>query len=201
MSGFDPPTLDFYAREAPTYTASGPKGASRHLQPFLDRLKPGARILELGCGGGLDAHYMRQRGFDVDPTDGTAEIAAQAEARLCCPVRVMRFDALDAVAQYDAVVASASLLHVPRPDLANVIGRIWTALRPGGWHLASYKGGGVEGRDRFGRYFNYLDADELRTVYAQVSGWMETDIWSGLGGGYDGVQGPWHVITVRKAIS
>lgn len=201
MSGFDPETLDFYATAAPTYTASGPKGASRHLQPFLDRLTPGARILELGCGGGLDAQYMLERGFDVDATDGTVEIAAQAETRLGRPVKVMRFDELDAVAEYDAVVASASLLHVPRTDLPDVIGRIWTALKAGGWHLASYKGGGAEGRDGFGRYFNYLDADELRALYAQAGEWAQMDIWSGIGGGYDGVQGPWHAITVRKPLA
>jgi SAM-dependent methyltransferase len=198
VSGFDPATLDFYAADAPVYTASGPKGASRHLQPFLDRLKPGARILELGCGGGRDAEFMLERGFDVDATDGTAEIAAQAEARLGRPVRVMRFDQLDAVDHYDAALASASLLHVPRAALPDVIGRIRRALKPGGWHLASYKGGGAEGRDRFGRYFNYLDADELLAIYARAGDWAKVELWSGMGGGYDGQQGPWHAITVRK---
>jgi SAM-dependent methyltransferase len=109
MSGFDPATLDFYANEAPTYAASGPNGIARHLPEFLERLQRGARILELGCGGGRDAFHMLALGFEVDATDGTAEIAAQAEARLGRPVRVMRFDALTNVADYDAVVASASL--------------------------------------------------------------------------------------------
>jgi SAM-dependent methyltransferase len=198
VSSFDPATLDFYAKEAPVYAASGPKGASRHLQPFLDRFDRGARILELGCGGGLDALYMLEQGFDVEPTDGTAEIAAQAEARLGRPVRVMRFDSLQSIAEYDGVVASASLLHVPRDGLSDIVRRIWTALKPGGWHIASYKGGGAEGRDRFGRYFNYFDADELRALYSGAVDWAVMEIWSGLGGGYDGVQGPWHAITVRK---
>jgi hypothetical protein len=36
-------------------------------------------------------------GFDVDPTDGTPEIARKAEERLGRSVRVMRFDELDAL--------------------------------------------------------------------------------------------------------
>jgi SAM-dependent methyltransferase len=198
VSSFDPATLAFYANEAPVYVASGPDGVARHLPAFLDRLQPRARILELGCGGGRDAQYMLERGFDVDATDGTAEIAAQAEKRLGRVVKVMRFDMLDSAAEYDAIVASASLLHVPRDGLPDVVRRIWTALKAGGWHIASYKGGGSEGRDRFDRYFNYLDAAELRAVYAEAGAWNQINISSGMGGGYDGVQGPWHIITVRK---
>jgi SAM-dependent methyltransferase len=197
-NGFDPATLSFYASEAPIYAASGKSGEFRHLADFLARLQPGASILELGCGGGMDAAYMIERGFAVDPTDGTAEIAAQAEARLGRPVRVMRFDELEAMDQYDAVVAAASLLHVPRSALPDILSRIWRALKPGGWHIASYKGGGQEGRDRFGRYFNFMDVDELRSAYDQAGAWSGYQNWSGTGGGYDGQQGPWHVVTVQK---
>lgn len=199
MSGFDSATLDFYASEAPVYAASGPGGIARHLPVFIERLKPGARILELGCGGGRDAEYLIAQGFDVDATDGTAEIAAQAAQRLNRPVRVMRFDELSSIEQYDAVVASASLLHVPRPDLPQIVRQIWQALKPGGWHLASYKGGGEEGRDRFGRYFNYLDAAEIEAIYANAGRWEKVETISDMGGGYDGVQGPWHSISLRKA--
>jgi hypothetical protein len=90
-SSFDEATLDFYAREAPDYVADGPDGACRHLNEFLDRLEDGARILELGCGGGRDAEAMLARGFEVDATDGCQEMAGRAETRLGRPVRVMRF--------------------------------------------------------------------------------------------------------------
>jgi SAM-dependent methyltransferase len=197
-SDHDAATLAFYAQEAPVYAASGKCGEFKHLASFLERLTPGASILELGCGGGLDAEYMINRGFAVDPTDGTAEIAAQAEVRLGRPVRVMRFGELDAVEQYDAVVAAASLLHVPRDALPDILARIWHALKPGGWHIASYKGGGMEGRDRFGRYFNYMEPDELHMAYHQSGAWAQWQVTSALGGGYDGKQGPWHNVTVRK---
>lgn len=198
MSGYDARTLAFYAAEAPVYTASGQSGVSRHLDRFLDRLSDGAEILELGCGGGRDAAHMIVRGFAVDPTDGVAEVAAKAEARIGRPVRVMRFGELADVCRYDAIWASASLLHVPRADLPDVLARIHRALKPGGLHFASYKGGGREGRDRCGRYFNYFTREELESVYREAARWDWLDLAEGLGGGYDGVQGPWVQITVRR---
>ena len=78
--------------------ASGPGGASPHLRDFLKKLTPGARILELGYGSGRDAEAMIKAGFDVEPTDGTPEIALKAEEHLARKVRVW---------------AAASLLHVP----------------------------------------------------------------------------------------
>ena len=63
---FDTRTLGFYSDEAPIYCASGRQGASRHLAGFLDLLRPGSLILELGCGSGRDAEAMTQRGFLVD---------------------------------------------------------------------------------------------------------------------------------------
>ena len=196
---FDPETLAFYASEAPVYAASGATGEARHLAAFVERLQAGASILELGCGGGRDATYMIERGFDVDPSDGTPEIAAQARTRLGRPVRVMRFDELEAVAAYDAVVASASLLHVPRSGLTDILSRIHRALRPGGWHIASYKGGGTEGRDQFGRYFNYLSRDQLERHYRDAGNWAAIFVEEGMGGGYDSKHGPWISITVQKA--
>jgi SAM-dependent methyltransferase len=198
-AAFDPATLDFYAQEAPVYTASGKDGSFRHLEPFLALLAPGASILELGCGGGYDAAFMLARGFDVDATDGVAAMAAKAEARLGRPVRVMRFDEIDAVEGYDAVVAAASLLHVPRWGLSDVLMRVHRALRPGGWHIASFKGGGTEGRDRFGRYFNYLTVADAEAAYRSAAPWVSLEIDEARGGGYDGVQGPWLKVVARKA--
>lgn len=194
----DATTLRFYADEAPVYAASGPGSVSRWLGDFLALLPPGARILELGCGGGRDAEAMISAGFDVDPTDGTPEIARQAEERLGRAVRVLRFDEIDASAAYDAIWASASLLHVPREALPHVLGLVFQALKPGGLHFASYKGGGQEGRDRFGRYFNYLSRQQVEHAYRQSAAWEVLSVTEYVGGGYDGRQGPWVAITVRR---
>src|SRR3989344_2704861 len=196
----DQATLGFYADASPVYVASGPGGASRHLDAFLRLLAPGARILELGCGGGRDSEEMLARGFKLDATDGVPEIARKAEERIGRPVRVMRFDELDAVDEYDGVWAHASLLHVPRPTLPGVLALVFRALKPGGTHFANFKGGGCEGRDAFGRYFNYLTADEVRAAYGRSAEWDIQSLTEYLGGGYDGVQGPWVGITARKPV-
>ena len=70
-------------------------------------------------------------------------MAAKAEARLGRPVKVMRFDELSEVETYDAVWANASLLHVPRGALGDVLALVFAALKPNGLHFASYKAGGV----------------------------------------------------------
>ncbi|MHB9880926.1 class I SAM-dependent methyltransferase [Pacificimonas sp. ICDLI1SI03] len=200
-TGADQPTLDFYEIEAPVYVASGRGGISRWLDGFMRALPAGARVLELGCGGGRDAEAMAARGFDVYPTDGTPAIAARAEARLKRPVRVMRFDELTARAAYDAVWANASLLHVPRSALPGVLGRVLAALKPGGLHFANYKGGGTAGRDALGRYFNYLGRSDLIEAYRASGHWEIESIIEYVGGGYEGGRGPWLTITARRPLS
>ena len=194
-------TLDFYSASAAVYVASGAKGVSRNLSTFLDLLSPEARILELGCGGGRDAAAMIAAGFDVDPTDGTPEIAGKAEERLGRRVRVMHFDELDAFEIYDAVWANASLLHVPRNSLPQILAQVFRALKPGGLHFASYKGGGTEGRDRYGRYFNYLSREDVTEAYSRSGPWKVVSVTEYLGGGYDGQQGPWVTVTARRPVS
>ena len=194
----DEATIRFYAAQAPVYASSGPGGASRHLEAFLALLPPGARILELGCGGGRDAAHMIAQGFDVTPTDGVPEMARKAAERIGRPVRVMRFDELDEEEAYDAVWANASLLHVPREALPAVLARIRRALRPGGLHFASYKARGQEARDSFGRYFNHPAADELREFYRRSGDWRILSLHEYEGGGYDGVPGPWVAITAAR---
>ena len=194
----DPATMLFYSKEASVYHASGRGSVNRGLWDFLELLPPGASILELGCGGGRDAEAMVAAGFDVDPTDGIVEIARKAEKRLGRAVRVLCFDELDAVEAYDAVWASASLLHVPRSSLPEVLALIFRALKPGGLHFASYKSKGTEGRDNGGRYFNHLSRQEVVEAYDRAAPWEVVSLTEYIGGGYEGQQGPWVAITLRK---
>jgi len=191
------PSLRFYADNAATYAGRNRTSKADRLEPFLARLSPGARVLELGCGSGADSAAMIAAGFDVDPTDGTPQMAAEAERRLGRPVRVLRFAELDADEVYDGVWANACLLHVPREGIADVLARIWRALKPGGIFYASFKAGSQEGLDRLQRYYNRPDREWLGATYAGA-GWRPPVIDHERGGGYDGEPTDWLHVTAVK---
>ncbi len=191
ITPFDPATLRHYSDVAPTYRAGGPGGQNRFLKYFLSKLPVHSRIIDLGCGGGIDTAAMLERGHAVEAMDASDRIAVETSLRLGINVRVERFDQLEEVEAYDAAWASASLIHVPRPALPDVLSRILRALKPGGLHCATFTSGGCEGRDAVGRYYNYLSEAELIAFYLASAPWLITDNESYIGGGFDGGPGPW----------
>jgi SAM-dependent methyltransferase len=198
MSAKDDVTIAFYAEQAGAYTKRGQVAQKRRLDQFLSHVVPGGAILELGCGAGQDSEYMLAGGFDVTPTDGTPEIAHAAAQRLGRPVDVLLFEAIEAVEIYDGVWANACLLHVPRTELSAIIARIHRALKPGGVFHASFKAGEAEGRDQFGRYYNYPSADWLGQAY-RPGPWESISIDAAKGGGYDNKPTDWLFVLARKA--
>lgn len=193
----DQATLDFYEANAPRYTLSFGQAPSRHLDNFLDRLQPGARILELGCGGGRDSARIIERGFDLDATDGTEAMVRKSNERFDVGARHMRFDQLNAVAEYDAVWAHACLIHIARADFPSVLSAIHRALRPSGLHFANFKLGTGEGRDPLGRLHNFPDTEWLGAAYRDASfNIIDAEIYRGEGA--DGVIRDWYAMTMQR---
>ena len=207
MTDYARQTLAFYAREARDYAARErfAPGRSRsasdithRMKMFLAALPAGGSILELGCGSGQDTLDMRARGFVVRPTDGCTEMAAEAAARLGHNVDVLRFQDLDETEAYDGIWASASLLHVPRDEFADVLARIAAALKPSGHLYASFKGGTQEGQDQYGRYYNYPDRAWLEQMFAASGVWARLTVEETSGTGYDDKPTEWlHVLAVK----
>jgi len=194
----DRETAEFYRTRAEEWAAAAQWEWNRWLDPFLDRLAPGAHILELGCGDGRDAARMIARGFSVDLSDGVPEMAALASKRIGREVPVMQFDELAAEGTYDAVYASATLLHVPLAELSGVLARIHRALVPDGLHHGSFKGGSGGGRDDFGRFYSYLSPDDLETAYRGAGEWSQLELETRDGSSFGGASAVWHTVLARK---
>lgn len=195
----DEQTLRFYSGNAQAY-AEREKTRHTRLARFLELLPVGGKILELGCGAGDDSAVMLAGGFDARPTDGSPEMADEASRRLGRPVETLLFHDLDEVEAYDGVWANACLLHVPRPELPQVLARIWRALKPGGHFYASFKAGETDGRDALNRYYNYPSPEWLRATYSSAGGWSSLSIDTGEVRGFDNEWAEMLFVVARKSL-
>ena len=143
---------------------------------FLAHLAPGARILDLGCGSGRDTKAFLQLGFHVDAADGSAEMCRSASKRTGIPVKQMLFQELDEIDVYDGIWACASILHLPKPELADVLKRISAALKIGGVLYASFKYGTFEGM-RNGRFFTDFTEESLAAFWQEIEGLRIMEQW------------------------
>ena len=128
---------------------------------------------------------MLRRGFAVTPTDGSPEMAREAERRLNRPVEVRRFGDLEGEAQFDGIWACSCLLHCPAVQLSDVLKRIHRLLRPSGILFASFKSGSGQGRDKFGRYYHYLSSARLKEIAEHAAPWKTIEIEEAPRRGYD----------------
>lgn len=111
------------------------EGQLEAARRLLDRLPPGARILDLGCGTGLPtARQLVDAGYRVTGTDISPTMLALARENVPeAEFRQVDIVDLDADQDYDAVVAFFSLLILPRARIPEALGLIRRALVPGGW--------------------------------------------------------------------
>ena len=78
----DAATLACYQAQAPQLALSSAQAPSRHLDGFLDLLRPNDHVLELGCGTGRDAARIAERGFGLDTTDAVPAMAREVTTGL-----------------------------------------------------------------------------------------------------------------------
>lgn len=133
---------------------------------FLSFLKPGARILDFGCGSGRDTAYFREKGFDVTPADGSEGMCRFASEYLKTPVRLLEFNELDEEEVYDGIYASASIMHLEYEKLVEVFPKMIRALKSNGIIYVSFKYGeedGFLGK----RYYCYMNEERFGKMIGQ----------------------------------
>ncbi len=157
-------TLVYYDRNASSYfkqtIAVEMKTAA---ECFLKYLPEGARILDFGCGSGRDSKFFLERGFQVDAVDGSKKLAKLASEYTGLSVKCMLFQELEDIDQYDGIWSCASLLHLPKAELPDVLAKMWRALHPEGILYLSMKEGIGESLEN-GRYYAYYQKEELTVL-------------------------------------
>ena len=125
----------------------GPRGNNELIQRMRQtlwdtvhaELPVGSRLLDLGCGTGLDALEFAQRGYNVVATDWSPQMVERTRARAAAAgqeqhlvarhVGIQELDKLDG--EFDGIYSNFGPLNCA-PDLPRVAAECARLLRPGG---------------------------------------------------------------------
>ena len=175
-------TIEYYERNAERFFRDTVDvDMSELYRHFLPHVPLGGRILDAGCGSGRDTRHFLQRGFQVEAFDASAEMCRLATKLTGTTVELKTFDQVDSVAVFDAVWACASLLHICRNNIDDVLAKLTRALKPNGIMFASFKLRDGEW-EKGGRDFNGYDERSFRLLMAKhpslavQSTWVSDDV-------------------------
>ncbi|WP_295093752.1 class I SAM-dependent methyltransferase [Ruminococcus sp.] len=161
MSKREDMTIDYYNLNAEEFQRSiSTANMSEACNRFLSYLPKSAYILDLGCGTGRDSRYFRSCGHSVLPVDASKEMCKIASEISGTTARLLRFEELDYIEEFDGIWACASLLHAEREKLPEILCRINRALKPQGVLYMSFKYGKTS-EERNGRFFTDMTEADI----------------------------------------
>ncbi len=151
---------------------------------FLSYIPKEGYILDFGCGSGRDTKYFLSKGFQVDAVDGSSKLCEIASRNTGITVRKLLFSELDETEKYDGIWACASILHLPKSELAHVFEKMIKAARRSGVIYTSFKYGDFEGyrNDRFFTDFTEDSMNEFLVKCSEIDvaeGWISSDVRPG----------------------
>lgn len=180
-------TLKYYNKNAQSFASGTVSVKFTEVQDkFLEKLNPDAYILDFGCGAGRDTKYFLSRGYQIDAIDGSEQLCRIASKYTGIKVGQMLFQELDEKEKYDGIWACASILHLPKKQLREVLENMYAALKSEGWIYISFKYGEFEG-ERNGRYFTDFTTDTFKDFIHDMHGlkieeqWITGDVRPGRG--------------------
>ena len=146
--------------------------APQERSEFIRLLSKGARVLDVGCGGGRDTRAFVAQGFKVTGVDLSFVMIKEAKKQI--PQAIFKtMDVLDLNfpgETFDVIWANAVLLHLDRQDVSKALKKFYKILKPNGIvHIRVKKGKGEEyvkeklsgWHERFYTYFSKKEFTEL----------------------------------------
>ncbi|PYP85951.1 MAG: SAM-dependent methyltransferase [Blastocatellia bacterium AA13] len=162
---YDQGTLAFYERRGQEFCQATMSLDLHELyEPFLKELPLGAHILDAGCGSGRDTKAFLERGYRVTAIDASPQMASLATEHTGQSCQVLSFQELDFREEFDGIWACASLLHVPKTEMDDVLRRLAGALKVGGVLYTSLKEGYGERIAEDGRFFSYYSRESFKEL-------------------------------------
>ena len=173
----DQRTSAFYDSQAQMLTERY-EGVRSPVEPYFSMaFTAGARVLDIGCGSGRDVARLLAGGYDafgIEPAPGLREAAMAAHPELAgrlldgsLPDRIEAFGG-----DFDGVLCSAVLMHVPDTELLNAALSVRAVLKTQGRLLlslpASRPDAGSENRDIHGRLFAPYTAEEISLLFERL---------------------------------
>ena len=138
-------------------------------QQFISRLPPGSKILDCGCGPGMDTERFSQLGYNVtaiDLSDRFVKLARERAPSAIVQKMDMRYLAFSE-AVFDGVWASFSLLHIRASEIRKTLVGFRSVLRePGLFFTAVHRGPKTE-------WIKTTISGMERDTYVQE--WLQTD--------------------------
>lgn len=131
---------------------------------YIDFLRPGVKVLDLGCGDGTDMAYYKKRGADIYGLDASEELLEIAAWK--CPEAKLTHGFFENLpydnSSFDVVLSKYALMTPA--DMQPAFKEIHRVLRPGGilLYLATHPFRQyIEKKDAQADYFKQTNVDSL----------------------------------------
>jgi SAM-dependent methyltransferase len=139
------------------------------LAPLAARLKPGATVLDVGCGSGRDLLWLKNRGFEVTGFERSVPLARLAKETTGGRIVVADFETYDfSRLSMDAILMVGALVHLPGNRVPAVLNSIASALKANGKMLLTLKKGAGPATDPHGRVFTLWRDNDLRKMFERL---------------------------------
>ncbi len=119
---------------------------SEYIEEFLALLPKNAKILDVGCGVGVDAGFMASEGFEIIGVDLSKEMLNIARQKFPqIDFRHQDIRELDFPPNsFDGILASCSLIHIPKKDVPALLEKFHQILKKNGAIYIALQGGKSE---------------------------------------------------------
>ena len=171
-------TLQTYEKDAEIFLKHWGKKYKRPalIVQWLKRQPKPAVLLDLGCGAGQDSHHLATRDHHVIGLDRTMpllQFANRQAPSVPCVLADIRALPIREDSR-NGIWAAASLIHLPKRDVTDVLARLHTLVKPQGFLAATFTYGHESRVKRTGWmpgcYFARWRKDELAKVLRRA-GW------------------------------